>query len=177
MAHAFSAVAGLPATGLRFFTVYGPWGRPDMAPILFARAILGGQPIRLFNQGRMLRDFTYVDDVVEAIVRVLSRPPVAAEGRPPHRVLNVGSSRSVELGTFVRTLELLLGRTAMRLYAPMQPGDVPATCASTAAREALTGFVPRTPLDEGFRRMADWLVDWDRPAARTVRPAVDEVLS
>jgi len=161
MAHAYSHLNRLPTSGLRFFTVYGPWGRPDMAPILFGRAILRGEPIALFNHGQMRRDFTYVDDVVEAIVRVLGRPPDGAGGAAPYRVLNVGNSSPVELEDFVATLERHLGRKAERTYLPMQPGDVPATWADTAQVEAVTGFAPRTPLDEGLRRMAEWLVEYD----------------
>jgi UDP-glucuronate 4-epimerase len=161
MAHAYSHLNRLPTSGLRFFTVYGPWGRPDMAPILFGRAILRGEPIALFNHGQMRRDFTYVDDVVEAIVRVLGRPPDGAGGAAPYRVLNVGNSSPVELEEFVATLERHLGRKAERTYLPMQPGDVPATWADTAQVEAVTGFAPRTPLDEGLRRMAEWLVEYD----------------
>jgi len=160
-AHAYSHIHRLPTSGLRFFTVYGPWGRPDMAPVLFARAILRGQPIQLFNEGRMRRDFTYVDDVVEAVVRVLARPPPDADGEVPYRVLNVGNSSPVELEAFVATLEGHLGRKAERVLAPMQPGDVVATWADTSRLEALTGFAPRTSLDEGLRRMAEWLVAYD----------------
>jgi UDP-glucuronate 4-epimerase len=160
-AHAFSHLHRLPTSGLRFFTVYGPWGRPDMAPILFARAILRGQPIQLFNGGKMRRDFTYVDDVVESVVRVLARPPEPNGGGAPYRILNVGNSSPVELEVFISTLENHLRRKADRVLAPMQPGDVVATWADTARLEALTGFAPRTSLAEGLRRMAEWLVDYD----------------
>jgi UDP-glucuronate 4-epimerase len=162
MAHATSHIHRLPTSGLRFFTVYGPWGRPDMAPILFARAILRGQPIQLFNGGKMRRDFTYVDDVVESIVRVLARPPAEGkDGAAPYRVLNVGNSSPVELETFIATLEKHLGRKADRVLLPMQPGDVVATWADTRRLEALTGFAPQTSLDEGLRRMAEWLAGYD----------------
>jgi UDP-glucuronate 4-epimerase len=162
MAHAFSHLHRLPASGLRLFTVYGPWGRPDMAPILFARAILAGRPVQLFNHGRMRRDFTYVDDVVEAVVRVLERPPTAGpDGAAPCRVLNVGNDSPVELLQFVATLERHLGRTAVKELVPMQPGDVPATWADTRRLEELTGFSPGTPLDDGLRRMAEWLRRYD----------------
>jgi UDP-glucuronate 4-epimerase len=160
-AHAFSHLHRLPASGLRFFTVYGPWGRPDMAPILFARAILRGRPIQMFNGGRMRRDFTYVDDVVESVVRVLARPPQDEGRQAPYRILNVGNSAPVELEVFISTLEKHLGRKAERISAPMQPGDVVATWAETSRLEALTGFAPRTSLDEGLRRMAEWLVEYD----------------
>ncbi len=160
-AHALSHIHKLPTSGLRFFTVYGPWGRPDMAPILFARAILRGEPIQLFNGGRMRRDFTYVDDVVESVVRVLARPPEGAGEEAPWRILNVGNSSPVELEEFVATLEKHLGRKAKRVLAPMQPGDVVATWADTSRLEKLTGFSPRTSLDEGLRRMAEWLVAYE----------------
>jgi UDP-glucuronate 4-epimerase len=163
MAHATSHIHRLPTSGLRFFTVYGPWGRPDMAPILFARAILRGQPIQLFNQGKMRRDFTYVDDVIESVVRVLARPPAADGEAPPYRLLNVGNSSPVELEDFVATLEKHLGRKAQRVLLPMQPGDVVATWADTRRLEALTGFAPRTTLDEGLRRMAEWLLRYEGP--------------
>ncbi|HET6437702.1 MAG TPA: NAD-dependent epimerase/dehydratase family protein [Anaeromyxobacter sp.] len=160
-AHAFSHIHRLPASGLRFFTVYGPYGRPDMAPLLFARAILRGSPIKLFNGGRMRRDFTYVDDVIEAVVRVLARPPPDEAGRAPHRVLNVGNSTPVELEEFVSLLEKHLGRKATRVLAPMQPGDVPATWADTRRLFELTGFAPATSLDEGLRRTAEWLIAYE----------------
>jgi UDP-glucuronate 4-epimerase len=161
MAHAYSHLYRLPASGLRFFTVYGPWGRPDMAPILFARAILRGEPIQLYNHGRMRRDFTFVDDVVEAVVRVLDRPPAPDGEAAPYRILHVGNSSPVELGAFVATLERHLGKAAVTQLAPMQPGDVPATWADTRRLEALTGFAPRTTLDEGLRQMAEWLRAYD----------------
>lgn len=167
MAHAYSHLNRLPTTGLRFFTVYGPWGRPDMAPILFGRAILRGEPITLFNHGRMRRDFTYVDDVVESIARLLERPPAADGPAAPYRILNVGNDHPVELEEFVAILERHLGRKAARRLAPMQPGDVPATWADTRRLQATIGFVPQTPLDEGLRRMAEWLVEYDG-AARPV---------
>jgi UDP-glucuronate 4-epimerase len=161
MAHAYSHIHRLPTSGLRFFTVYGPWGRPDMAPILFARAIRRGQPIRLFNHGRMRRDFTYVDDVVEGIVRVLALPPEQAGGAAPYRVLNVGNSSPVELEEFIAILERHLGRKAERVLLPMQQGDVVATWADTSRLEALTGFAPRTSLTEGLRYMAEWLAAYE----------------
>ena len=157
IAHSYSHLYALPTTGLRFFTVYGPWGRPDMAPMLFARAILAGEPIRVFNHGRMRRDFTYVDDIVEGVVRVLDRPPGAhpATGAP-YAIYNIGNHEAVELSAFIATLERLLGRTAKRDLQPMQPGDVPATYASIDRLRAATGFAPRTPLAEGLARFVDW---------------------
>jgi len=154
MAHCYSHLYALPATGLRFFTVYGPWGRPDMAPMLFTRAILAGEPISVFNHGRMRRDFTYVDDIVEGVVQVLRRP---SEGNgAPSAVYNIGNHEAVELEAFIATLERLLGRRARKVYLPMQDGDVPATYASTDRLRALTGFAPHTPLAEGLARFVDW---------------------
>ena len=157
MAHSYAHLYRMPATGLRFFTVYGPWGRPDMAPMLFTRAILAGEPIRVYNHGRMRRDFTYVDDIVEGVVRVLDRPPPAdAASGAPHAIYNIGNHEAVELGAFIATLERLLGRKAKRDDQPMQPGDVPATYASIDRLRALTGFAPRTPLAEGLARFVEW---------------------
>jgi len=153
MAHVYSHLHGLPATGLRYFTVYGPWGRPDMSPMLFARAILEGKPIQVFNHGDMQRDFTYIDDAVEATVRVLDLPPA---GKPPHRILNVGNHQPVALLEYIALMEKALGRKAVKEMKPMQPGDVPATYADTRALEALTGFAPATPLAEGLARFAAW---------------------
>jgi UDP-glucuronate 4-epimerase len=160
IAHSYAHLYGLPTTGLRFFTVYGPWGRPDMAPMLFARAILAGQPIRVFNEGRMRRDFTYVDDIAEGVLRVLDRPPVADADGAPCAVYNIGNHEAVELTTFIALLERSLGRTAIREYLPMQPGDVEATYASIDRLAALTGFAPRTPLAEGLPRFVAWYLDY-----------------
>jgi UDP-glucuronate 4-epimerase len=153
MARVYSQVHGLPATGLRYFTVYGPWGRPDMSPMLFAKAIMEGLPIQVFNHGDMQRDFTYVDDAVESTVRVLDLPP---DGTPPWRVLNVGNHQPVALLDYIALLEKALGKKAALEMKPMQPGDVPATYADTRALEALTGFAPATPLQEGLARFAAW---------------------
>ncbi|MEP6657179.1 MAG: NAD-dependent epimerase/dehydratase family protein [Betaproteobacteria bacterium] len=155
MAHSYSHLYRLPTTGLRFFTVYGPWGRPDMSPTIFARAILAGETIDVFNGGRMRRDFTYVDDIVQGVVRVLQRPPGAAQD-PPSAIYNIGNNIAVELETFIATLEHLLGKRANRRYLPMQPGDVTATYASIERLHALTGFAPNTPLAEGLARFVDW---------------------
>jgi UDP-glucuronate 4-epimerase len=166
MAHSYSHLYRLPTTGLRFFTVYGPWGRPDMAPMLFARAIVEGSPIRVFNHGKMRRDFTYVDDIVEGVVRTLARPP-AADGAP-YAIYNIGNHTAVPLEQFIATLEQLLGRRAIREYAPMQPGDVPATYASIDRLAAAAGFAPKTPLAEGLARFVAWYRDWHAlPAAMT----------
>jgi UDP-glucuronate 4-epimerase len=156
IAHSYSHLFRLPATGLRFFTVYGPWGRPDMAPMLFAKAILAGEPIRVFNGGKMRRDFTYVDDIVEGIVRVIAKPPSGAGDAAPYAVYNIGNHEAVELETFIATLERLLGRPAIKVYEPMQPGDVPATYAATDRLAAVTGFAPRTSLADGLARFVAW---------------------
>lgn len=156
MAHSYAHLFAIPATGLRFFTVYGPWGRPDQAPMLFAKAILAGQPIAVFNEGRMRRDFTYIDDIVEGVVRTLDHPPARSGDAAPAAVYNIGNSEAVELEVFIATLERALGRVAIRDYRPMQPGDMPATCASIDRLHALTGFAPRTPLASGIERFVDW---------------------
>ncbi len=171
MAHTYSHLYGLPATGLRFFTVYGPWGRPDMAPMLFARAILAGEPIRVFNHGRMERDFTYIDDIAEGVIRCLDKPATADPGLDPlapnpatsavpHRLFNIGNSRPIALLHFIDVLEQALGREAIRDLQPMQPGDVPATAADTTALEAWIGFRPTTPIETGVERFARWYRDY-----------------
>ena len=156
MAHSYSHLFRLPTTGLRFFTVYGPWGRPDQAPMLFTKAIVEGRPIDVFNAGKMRRDFTYVDDIVEGVVRVLERPPAADGDGAPYAVYNIGNNAAVELSLFIATLETLLGRSAIRNDRPMQPGDVPATFASIDRLRDITGFVPRTTLAEGLARFVAW---------------------
>jgi UDP-glucuronate 4-epimerase len=155
MAHSYSHLYGLPATGLRFFTVYGPWGRPDMSVMLFTRAILAGEPIRVFNHGRLQRDFTYIDDIVEGVTRVLVRPPAPVDGAP-YAIYNIGNHEPVDLMTFIGTLERQLGRTAIKEFLPMQPGDVPATYAAIDRLAAATGFRPHTPLEEGLARFVAW---------------------
>jgi UDP-glucuronate 4-epimerase len=156
MAHSYAHLFRLPVTGLRFFTVYGPWGRPDMSPMLFTKAILAGETIRVFNHGRMRRDFTYVDDIVEGVVRTLSHPPDAAGGTAPAAVYNIGNSDAVELLDFIATLEALLGRKAVCALEPMQPGDMEATYASIDRLRAAVGFAPSTPLAEGLARFVAW---------------------
>jgi UDP-glucuronate 4-epimerase len=167
MAHTYSHLYGLPATGLRFFTVYGPWGRPDMAPMLFARAILAGEPIRVFNHGRMERDFTYIDDIVEGVIRCLDKPATAdpcfdplhpdpATAAAPHRIFNIGNAQPVSLLRFIERLEQALGRAAIRDLQPMQPGDVPATAADTTALESWVGFRPSTAIETGIGHFAAW---------------------
>ncbi len=168
MAHTYSHLYGIPMTGLRFFTVYGPWGRPDMALFKFTKAIVEGQPIQLYNYGQMKRDFTYIDDIVEGVVQVLAQPPevVALDASPenenpalappPYRLFNIGNNRPVALLHFVETLETALGITAQKQLLPMQPGDVPATYADIADLTAAVGFVPRTPIEVGIPKFVDW---------------------
>ena len=167
MAHSYSHLYGLPTTGLRFFTVYGPWGRPDMAYFLFTKAILAGEPIKVFNQGQMKRDFTYVDDVVEGVVRVLDRVPTVdpdwsgdrpdpASSRAPYRVYNIGNHQPVELLRLIETLEACLGRSAVKVLLPMQAGDVVATYADVAELMTAVGFRPETAIEEGVARFVEW---------------------
>jgi UDP-glucuronate 4-epimerase len=159
LSHCYSHLYRLPATGLRFFTVYGPWGRPDMAAFRFADAITAGQPITLYNQGKMERDFTYIDDVVAGVLAALDRPPVAGN-RAPHRLYNLGSHRPVELRHFVNVLERALGRRAEIRLAPLPPGDVVRTCADIAASRRDLGFEPKTPIEVGLPRFAAWYCDY-----------------
>ena len=167
MAHAYSHLYQIPMTGLRFFTVYGPWGRPDMAPFLFANAIRQGAPIDVFNHGNMARDFTYVDDVAKSILQVCDRlpepDPQFNPARPdpgtsnaPFRIFNVGNSQPENLLDFIAALESALGRVAEKSFLPMQPGDVSATAADTGALQAWIGYHPHTPMAEGVRRFAEW---------------------
>ncbi|HVX91799.1 MAG TPA: NAD-dependent epimerase [Xanthobacteraceae bacterium] len=171
MAHAYSHLYRLPATGLRFFTVYGPWGRPDMAMYIFASAIVEGRPIRLFNHGRMRRDFTYVDDVTEAVARLLDHVPAPdpawsgdapdpATSNAPWRVYNIGNNRPVEVTEVVALLERELGRPAIKELVPMQPGDVAETRADVEALTRAVGFRPSTPIEEGVRRFVAWYRDY-----------------
>ncbi|AQR66290.1 protein CapI [Aquaspirillum sp. LM1] len=153
MAASYSHLYQLPATGLRFFTVYGPWGRPDMAPWLFTEAILQGKPIKVFNHGRLQRDFTYIDDIVEGILRVLALPP---QGELPHALYNIGNHQPVELMQFIATIEQALGREAEKIYLPMQDGDVPVTYADTRRLREAVGFSPDTALADGMRRFVEW---------------------
>ncbi|MEW6544255.1 MAG: NAD-dependent epimerase [Nitrospirota bacterium] len=167
MAHAYAHLYRLPVTGLRFFTVYGPWGRPDMALFRFTRAILNGEPIEVFNYGKMQRDFTYIDDIVEGVVRVLDKPaepdPAWSGERPdpgssaaPYRLYNIGNHQPVDLLRFIEILEKALGRKAEKRLLPLQPGDVPATCAEVEDIAAAVGFKPATPIEVGVQRFVDW---------------------
>ena len=149
MAHSYAHLFKIPTTGLRFFTVYGPCGRPDMALFKFTKGILAGEPIPVFNEGKMVRDFTYVDDIVEGIIRVIDRPH-------PYRIFNIGNHERVELMRYIRAIESALGMKAKLDLLPMQPGDVQATEADTSALEAATGFRPSTPVEEGVKRFVEW---------------------
>jgi UDP-glucuronate 4-epimerase len=171
MAHTYSHLYALPTTGLRFFTVYGPWGRPDMALFLFTRAILEGRPIDVFNNGDMIRDFTFVDDIVEGVIRVIDKPaapdtgfdadhPDPATSKAPFRVFNIGNNQPTKLMDYIDALETALGRKANKNFLPMQPGDVPATAADTRALDAWVGFKPNTPVQLGVTRFVKWYRDF-----------------
>jgi UDP-glucuronate 4-epimerase len=167
MAHTYSHLYGIPTTGLRFFTVYGPWGRPDMAYFSFTRDMLDGTPIAVYNDGKMMRDFTYIDDIVDGVLAVLDKPatpdpdfeplaPNPGTSRAPYRVFNIGNQDPVALGDFIATIERALGVEAIKQYKPMQPGDVVATHADVSALKAWTGVSPKTPLSVGIGRFAEW---------------------
>ncbi len=174
MAHTYSHLFGIPATGLRFFTVYGPWGRPDMAPFLFTRAIIEGRPIDVFNNGDMERDFTYVDDIIDGVIRVISRPPRGdpswegsspdpARSMAPYRIYNIGNSRPVRLLDFIGALEKALGKKAIKNFLPMQPGDVHSTWADVEDLSRDTGYIPSTMIEEGIGRFVDWYLRYYAP--------------
>ncbi len=167
MAHTYSHLFGVPVTGLRFFTVYGPWGRPDMALFLFTRAIVEGRPIDVFNHGKMRRDFTYIDDIVEGVIRVMDRPaapndawssdqPDPGTSRAPYRIYNIGNHQPVELRRFIEVIESVVGRKATLNLLPMQPGDVPATYADIDDLTRDVGFAPSTPIEDGVARFYEW---------------------
>jgi UDP-glucuronate 4-epimerase len=167
MAHTYSHLYGLPTTGLRFFTVYGPWGRPDMALFLFTRRILAGEPIEVFNHGHHTRDFTYIDDIVEGVIRTLDLVPAGdpdfdplhptpASSNAPYRIYNIGNHRPVQLGRYIEVLEEKLGRKAEKILLPLQPGDVPDTYADVEALRQATGYSPETPIEVGVGRFVDW---------------------
>jgi UDP-glucuronate 4-epimerase len=173
MAHSYASLYGLPCTGLRFFTVYGPWGRPDMALFKFTRGILEGERIPVFNKGQMIRDFTYVDDVVEGVIRTIDRParpdpawsgesPDSATSYAPYRIYNIGNNQPIELMRYIKVLEDALGRKADIELLPMQHGDVPATYANVDALHNDVDFRPRTPIDEGVRRFIEWYKEYYR---------------
>jgi UDP-glucuronate 4-epimerase len=167
MAHTYAHLYGLPCTGLRFFTVYGPWGRPDMALFKFTKNILEGKPIPVFNNGNMVRDFTYIDDIVEGVVRTIDRPaqpdpswdsaaPDPARSKAAYRIYNIGNNKPVQLMRYIEVLEKSLGKKAQLEMLPMQPGDVPATMADVSALEADIGYRPRTTVEEGVPRFVEW---------------------
>jgi UDP-glucuronate 4-epimerase len=169
MAHTYSHLYELPTTGLRFFTVYGPWGRPDMAAFLFVKAMLEGTPIKVFNNGRMQRDFTYIDDIVEGVIRVADRRPTGTSdagdihpgrSKAPYRVYNIGNNNPVELTRFIEVLEGYLGVKAERELLPMQPGDVPSTAADVSDLHADVGFQPTTTIEHGLREFVNWYRDY-----------------
>ncbi|WP_046658279.1 NAD-dependent epimerase/dehydratase family protein [Lysobacter capsici] len=157
MAHTYAHLYGLRSTGLRFFTVYGPWGRPDMAPLLFSRAVLAGRPIDVFNHGKMRRDFTYIDDIVAGVIGALDHPP---EQEPPHRVFNLGNHTPVELERFIQVIADAAGRPAEKIYKPMQPGDMIETMADTSRAQAAFGFEPATAIEQGLPRVVAWCRDY-----------------
>ncbi|HAN29156.1 MAG TPA: NAD-dependent epimerase [Haliea salexigens] len=176
MAHSYSHLYQLPTTGLRFFTVYGPWGRPDMAPMIFCRKILAGEPLDVFNHGQHRRDFTFIDDIVDGILGVLARPPepnpawdaMAADpatSSAPYRIFNIGCESPVHLLEFIELLEQRLGRSAEKNMLPMQPGDVAETYADVSALRELTGYAPRTGVADGVARFVDWYLDYYGAAA------------
>ena len=165
MAHVYSHLYGIPTTGLRFFTVYGPWGRPDMAYYGFTRSLFAGEAIQIYNYGKMERDFTYIDDIVDGVLRVLDQPPAPGTGNhggtgAPYRLYNIGNNSPVSLEGFISTLERVTGKTAIREYLPMQPGDVPATYADIDALASATGFRPTTSIDEGLQHFVTWYRDY-----------------
>jgi UDP-glucuronate 4-epimerase len=171
LAHCYSHLYRIPCTGLRFFTVYGPWGRPDMALFLFTRAILAGEPIKVFANGQMMRDFTYIDDVVEGIVRLAEQPaqsnrawdsdvPDPGTSNAPYRVYNIGNHQPVQLLHLIEVLETCLGRKAQKEFLPLQPGDVPATYADVEDLSAATGYAPSTPIEVGVERFVRWYRDY-----------------
>ena len=162
MAHAYSHLYQIPSTGLRFFTVYGPWGRPDMALFKFTQSILAGSPINVYNNGQMQRDFTYIDDVVEGILRVQQKPPATTTGKnsAPHKIYNLGNHQPVELLDLIELVERSLGKQAQKNFLPMQPGDVPATFADVSELMQDVGFHPQTPIETGVQRFVDWYLEY-----------------
>lgn len=165
MAHAYCKLYGIPCTGLRYFTVYGPWGRPDMAPMLFANAISNGQPIKVFNNGNMVRDFTYIDDIVEGTIRVIDNIPVAEKcmNKIPYRIYNIGCSNPVNLMDFISEIETALGKKAEKIMMPMQPGDVYQTYADTSKLEKEIGYKPKVSLHEGITEFIKWYKSENNP--------------
>lgn len=168
LAHSYSHLYDLPMTGLRFFTVYGPWGRPDMAYFKFVDSITANRPIDVYNNGQMKRDFTYIDDIIEGMVRVMKRPPQSLSGAAPYKIYNIGNSSPVTLLDFINVIEAELGQVAQKNWLPMQPGDVPATYADITDLTQDTGFHPTTPLEEGMHQFVKWYQAYQ--AVRTQPP-------
>ena len=173
LAHTYSHLYGIPTTGLRFFTVYGPWGRPDMAYYLFTDAIFNDKPIKVFNHGRLERDFTYIDDIIEATIKLLHIPPTAnpklseandelSGSFAPYNIYNIGNSQPVQLEKFISVLEKIIGKKANIIYEDMQPGDVLRTCADVSGLEKTIGFKPITPIEKGLRQFVDWYIKYHR---------------
>ena len=160
MSYSYANLYGINQIGLRFFTVYGPWGRPDMAYWNFADAIMNGKPIQIFNNGKLRRDFTYIDDIVEGIMRIALRGPKFDKGEPPHKIYNIGNNQPVELMQFVETLERIIGKRAIKQYLPMQAGDVFETCANIDRLQKDYGFKPSTSLETGLGNFVRWFNDW-----------------
>ena len=171
MAHSYSHLYGIPTTGLRFFTVYGPWGRPDMALFLFTKSILKGEPIQIFNKGEMIRDFTFIDDITESLFRVINKEassdsnfdylqPSPSSSWAPYKIFNIGNSNPINLMDFISTIEEIIGRKAKKEFLDMQPGDVPSTSADTELLENWVGFKPRTSVKEGIKKFIDWYTDF-----------------
>ncbi|MGY0627453.1 MAG: NAD-dependent epimerase [Paraglaciecola chathamensis] len=165
MAHSYSHLYDIPTTGLRFFTVYGPWGRPDMAPFLFTKAILNGDPIKVFNHGKMLRDFTFIDDIVEGVIRIQDVVPTRnpdqemndpSTSKAPYRIFNIGNNEPIELMQFINAIENAAGKEAIKEYLPMQPGDVPATYADVTDLQSTVGFKPNTSIQDGMNKFVNW---------------------
>lgn len=168
LAYSYCHNFGIPTTGLRFFTVYGPWGRPDMAYFRFTKALVENDEIELYNNGRVKRDFTYVDDVVECMVRVIFQPPSSGNLEPPYRIYNVGNRNPVEIGVLVEILESLIGKRARKKYTELPRTDPPVTCADTCRLERDFGFSPNTPLEQGLKRFVDWYLHYYRVGQSTV---------
>ena len=171
MAHSYSHLYGIPTTGLRFFTVYGPWGRPDMALFLFTKSILKGEPIQIFNKGEMIRDFTFIDDITESLFRVINKEassdsnfdylqPSPSSSWAPYKIFNIGNSNPINLMDFISTIEEIIGRKAKKEFLDMQPGDVASTSADTELLENWVGFKPRTSVKEGIKKFIDWYTDF-----------------
>ncbi len=160
MSHSYSHLYSIPQTGLRFFTVYGPWGRPDMSPIIFAKAITAGEKVPVFNNGNMKRDFTYIDDIVSGVLSVLEIPPQKEDNTAPHRVLNIGNTKSEKLMDFIAVIEKAIGKKADIEFMPMQPGDVKETYADVAETTRLSGYAPTTSIEDGIPRFVEWFKEF-----------------